>query len=276
MTLYNVIFFISDQIYSTSVRTRHVPCGAAYYVVSTDPKFHEQPHVFRGRDCLDRFLDSITATSKRLKEIVTKGAMPLRMTEEQQREFESATCCHICKKDFLPDDPAPHRDHDHITGVYRGAAHAGCNINHRYSSITAPCILHTRSNVFIVSCLADEVRYTIPCFFHNLANFDSHLLMCAVKKRHMLENRFSCIPKTTEKYISFNIGLVDYRDSLQFAMNSLDGLVSLLKPEVCILCYNIIESIIVIILVVYHVLPRVFNLFYFLFRISCTCYATCN
>ena len=38
-----------------------------------------------------------------------------------------------------------------------------------------------------------------------------------------------------EKYLSFSIGLVDYRDSLQFTMKSVEKLVKQLKPEVCVL-----------------------------------------
>ena len=77
-----------------------------------------------------------------------------------------------------------------------------------------------------------EVRFTVPCLFHNLSNFDAHLLLCAVRPRHVVGNTFNCIPKTMEKYVSFTIGLIDYRDSLQFTLKSLERLVSLLKPEV--------------------------------------------
>ena len=43
-----------------------------------------------------------------------------------------------------------------------------------------------------------------------------------------------------EKYISFNAGLIDYRDSLQFLHGSLDKLSSLLKPEVGTIGYLIV------------------------------------
>ena len=85
----------------------------------------------------------------------------------------------------------------------------------------------------------DEFRFSLPCFFHNLSNFDAHLLVAALKPRHLIGERFSCIPKTMEKYISFNAGLIDYRDSYQFAQSSLEKLSSLLKPEVRITDYRL-------------------------------------
>ena len=44
------------------------------------------------------------------------------------------------------------RDHNHYTGLYRGPAHSGCNI-----------------------ALSNSKQ--IPVFFHNLGNYDAHLIM---------------------------------------------------------------------------------------------------
>ena len=50
------------------------------------------------------------------------------------------------------------RDHCHITGEYRGAAHSACN-------------LKVRTN------------YKIPVFLHGLKGYDAHLLMTAMGNR---------------------------------------------------------------------------------------------
>ena len=76
------------------------------------------------------------------------------------------------------------------------------------------------------------VHVSIPCLFHNLTGFDSHLLLSAVKPQHVVGGRLNCIARNSEKYVTISIGLVDYRDSLQFTLKSLENLVSLLKPEV--------------------------------------------
>ncbi|KAK3804083.1 hypothetical protein RRG08_057968 [Elysia crispata] len=98
------------------------------------------------------------------------------------------------------------RDHCHITGKYRGAAHSTCNLKLRLNPKTT----------------------TIPVVFHNLRGYDSHLLMQSISK---VEGRVSCIPHNTEKYISFSLGQLRFIDSAQFLLASLDKLVSTNKPE---------------------------------------------
>ena len=62
------------------------------------------------------------------------------LTPEQKRSYENAKICHICKSNFYKKDHKDIkssnyrkvRDHDHYTGIYRGAAHSICNL--RYST----------------------------------------------------------------------------------------------------------------------------------------------
>ena len=68
-----------------------------------------------------------------------------------EEEFAAATECHICQKYFTEDDVRV-KDHCHITGKYRGAAHNECNINFRLTN-------------------------KIPVIFYNLKGYDSHLIM---------------------------------------------------------------------------------------------------
>ena len=98
------------------------------------------------------------------------------------------------------------RDHCHITGKYRGAAHTACSLKLRLSPKTT----------------------TIPVVFHNLRGYDSHLLMQAISK---VEGRVHCIQNNTEKYISFSLGQLRFIDSVQFLLASLDRLVAANPPE---------------------------------------------
>ena len=50
-----------------------------------------------------------------------------------EEEFAAATECHICQKYFTEYDVRV-RDHCHITGKYRGAAHNEFNINFRLTN----------------------------------------------------------------------------------------------------------------------------------------------
>ena len=92
------------------------------------------------------------------------------------------------------------RDHCHITGKYRGAAHNACNLKVRPSPKTT----------------------TIPVVFHNLRGYDSHLIMQAISET---TGKIPCIPNNTEKYISFSLGQLRFIDSAQFMLSSLDKLV---------------------------------------------------
>ena len=127
----------------------------------------------------------------------------MRMTNTDWESHRTASRCHVCDG-LLKGDSV--KDHCHITGKYRGAAHSACNLKLRLSPKTT----------------------TIPVVFHNLRGYDSHLLMQAISK---VEGRVSCIPNNTEKYISFSLGQLRFIDSAQFLQASLDKLVSANKPE---------------------------------------------
>ena len=92
------------------------------------------------------------------------------------------------------------KDHDHMTGKYRGAAHNECNFKLKLNAKTAP----------------------IPVIFHNLKGYDGHLLMQAMAK---VQGEIKCIPTNTEKYISFSLGNLRFIDSLNFMKSSPEKLV---------------------------------------------------
>ena len=62
------------------------------------------------------------------------------ITEEQQKEFDNATHCYLCNKEITVNDKkgCKVRDHDHLTGEYRGCAHNVCNINYNYKNYKIP------------------------------------------------------------------------------------------------------------------------------------------
>ena len=56
----------------------------------------------------------------------------LIMSTEEEERFQLTNSCWICGKLFNVEDVKV-RDHCHITGKYRGAAHRSCIINFRLS-----------------------------------------------------------------------------------------------------------------------------------------------
>ena len=97
------------------------------------------------------------------------------------------------------------KDHCHWSGNYRGPAHNLCNLKMR------------------------KFR-KIPCFFHNFAGYDAHLLVRGFNS-NLIEKSPKIIPKSLEKYIYLSLEKIEFKDSFQFLNTSLERLVSNLKTK---------------------------------------------
>ena len=175
----------------------HIACSYGYNVVSAYDKYKQEYQTYRGPNAIEKFLESLLEEEKYIQKILNKNK-PMVITPKKERKFQNSTHCHICDKELKNDKV---RDHDHITGKYRGAAHSACNINYNYKNVR------------------------IPVVFHNLRGYDSHLIMQEIGK---YAKDISVIPNTTEKYISFAMGQFVFIDSLQFLGTSLEKLVECL------------------------------------------------
>ena len=106
-------------------------------------------------DIASIFVSKLEVITKEIYKDYYKKPKPLKLTKQEQEEFDKAEFCHICEKELYDDDSKGQmlkvRDHCHFTGKYRGAAHNSCNLRCR-----KPMIL--------------------PVIFHNLQGYDSHLL----------------------------------------------------------------------------------------------------
>ena len=191
-----LIFPIEKQVNGTTFLHTHQPCSIGFKLVSTIPELaNEHYECYTGLDVVDWFL-------RRLREIEQKcmrflfDDQRLFMTLDDERAFAHAFLCYICQKPMAKGDKV--RDHDHITGKYRGAAHNKCNLLLRKT-------------------------YKIPVFFHNFRGYDSHLIVWGFKNHPALEIRL--IGQGMEKYLVINWGdhLV-FKDSYQFMAASLDQL----------------------------------------------------
>ena len=99
----------------------HKPCGYMLNVVSRIDNTC-QPYLYRGEDCMKKFVEQLTEIKKDIFEKMNVNKPMDELTYEQKTEFRQATHCSICNKKFQPDDEKV-RDHCHFTGKYRGAAH---------------------------------------------------------------------------------------------------------------------------------------------------------
>eukprot|EP01051_Picozoa_sp_SAG22_P009985 SAG22_NODE_871_length_6748_cov_60.669274_2_plen_589_part_00 len=114
----------SDQSY-TDAYQQHEPCGFCLYVVGADLKPGAfKPYVYRGPNAAEEFIIVLKQFEESIMKHI-KENKPMVMTEQDKIDFANATCCSFCNQPLNGDSV---RDHDHMTGKYRGAAHSKCNI----------------------------------------------------------------------------------------------------------------------------------------------------
>ena len=206
----------------TEAYQKHTDCGYGYKVVCCyDDKYTKPIQLYRGEKAVYKFMENMLEEVKYCKKVMKKFFnKPLKMTKEDEEEFEKAKECHICDKKYTEKDIRV-RDHCHITGKYRGSAHQDCNLKLRINP--------------------EEIK--IPVIFHNLRGYDSHFIMQeigAIVKKHAYKNKkgeekqmnINAIPNNMEIYMAFMLGNhLTFIDSFQFMSSSLDKLVSNLPAE---------------------------------------------
>ena len=139
---------------------------------------------------------------KYCKKVMKKHFNKNLIMREEENLFQQSNSSWICEK--LIDNDEKVRDHCHITGQFRGAAHWSCNINL-------------------------QLTKKFPVIFHNLKCYDSHLIFCELNKCHA---KIRVIPNGLEKYMAFFGGKnLVFIDSMQFTNFSLDKLVKNLSDE---------------------------------------------
>ena len=203
----------------TEAYQKHTDCGYGYKVVCCyDDKYTKPVQIYRGEKAVYKFMEAMLEEVKYCKKVMKKYFnKPLRMTKDNEKEFQKADKCHICEKKYNKTDVRV-RDHCHVTGQYRGSAHQDCNLNF-------------------------QITDKIPVIFHNLRGYDSHFIMQEIgeivekhkytnKKGEKCQMNINAIPNNMEKYMAFMLGNhLTFIDSFQFMSSSLEKLVSNLPRE---------------------------------------------
>ena len=119
----------------------HVPCSFAHKVVCADDRFTKPIVVYRSENAAYEFIKAILKEYKYCKKVMNKHFNKnLIMSEEEEHLFQQSNSCWICKK-LIDNDEEKVRDHCHVTGKFRGAAHWSCNINLQLTK-KVPIIFH--------------------------------------------------------------------------------------------------------------------------------------
>ena len=128
-------------------------------------------------------------------------------TPATRHTAKEQTNCYKCKKSLLQKNYRDAvKDHCHLTGKYRGAAHSECNLKLKITPKT----------------------HQIPVVFHNLRGYDAHHLMQAMAN---LNKEVKCVANNMEKYITISVDGLRFIDSLNFLQGSLDSLVEATPKE---------------------------------------------
>ena len=123
------------------------------------------------------------------------------MTAENEKNYKSSQDCWIYNEKL---DATKVRDHCHITGYYRGAAHNKCDLNLKISK-------------------------KLHIIFHNLEGDDGHIIFKELNNFDNIDIQLTS--KTREKYIIAVYGNIIFLDSLQFYKGSLNSLASNLEDN---------------------------------------------
>ncbi|GFQ84064.1 protein NYNRIN [Trichonephila clavata] len=178
----------TNQRSYTEKIARHEPCGYAYVVIDANGKMLKPITVYRGPDAATHFINNLIKEKDQITPMFTT-IMPMNLSPEEE-QFNSETRCYLCKH-LLENDKL--RDHCHLSGRYRGAAHNYCNLKYK-------------------------MRKMIPVVFHNLKNYDAHHIIKCLG--NFKDHEFNILANNMEKYITFsmrkNIKENNFTVSLQF------------------------------------------------------------
>jgi hypothetical protein len=152
--------------------------------------------------CLESFADTIFQLEKRFSEIFQENK-PIVITTEQEADFRCSSICYMCEDPFNEENFKV-RDHNHLTGLYLGAAHLLCNLKRRRQ-------IH------------------IPIFAHNFSGYDSHFLIQALAKKAL--RAVKGMAYNTEKIRNLTFGVLKFQDSMHFIPSGLADIVRNLKKS---------------------------------------------
>ena len=150
----------------------HQPNSIDAQLVCIDDRLTLPSIIFKGKDCINKFITWLLHKQKWTKQITKKYFNKrLIMTNEDEEIYNHSNKCWTCKHELNMDKV---RDHCHVTGKFRGAAHNKCNLKSR-------------------------IPTKLSIIFGNLQEYDRHIIF---KELNNFDVDIAVIPKGIDKYMS--------------------------------------------------------------------------
>ena len=100
---------------------KQIPCSFAQKFVCTDDRFSKKIVLYRGKDAVNKFVEAILKENEYCRKMIKKHSdKNLFLSVEDERSFKSSNKCWIYNKLFAAKVNKV-RDHDQVTGKYRGS-----------------------------------------------------------------------------------------------------------------------------------------------------------
>ncbi|VVC33455.1 Ribonuclease H-like domain,Recombination endonuclease VII,Zinc finger C2H2-type [Cinara cedri] len=199
---------------STTIIHNHRAMSYGIYVKAEDDVTRElleefdiptDPIIYRGiedeAEVAKHFVGQIVELSLRIEKLL-KTNKPIIMTTENEHSHVTRRQCDLCDGGFSAANPKV-ADHNHLSGKFRQTLCNTCN-------------------------LKLQVPKFVPCYLHNLSNYDSHFIITELGYD---AETISVIPNSEDKFISFskyvsNTFTVRFIDTFRFMASSLASLAS--------------------------------------------------
>ena len=80
---------------NTVAYQHHEPCGFAYKVVCCEDQYTKPIELYRGKKCVEKFLDCIMQEKKYVNKIINHNKNYTKITKQDQENYKYANICHI-------------------------------------------------------------------------------------------------------------------------------------------------------------------------------------
>ena len=121
---------IKNLIANTKKINEHIPSDFYIHTEFTYDESYNLTKSYWDEDLTEKAAEHLEQEAIRLANVSQKDTM-IPLTPKEWRRHNSATKCHICKREYMDPKNAKVKDHCHYTQKYRGPAHRNCNLAYR-------------------------------------------------------------------------------------------------------------------------------------------------